>query len=384
MAERAPKKAKVSQRIERAAGHYLAETGKRALETAIDRDAEFIAESCKGDSKMTQVIAELIRNGTVAKILSGDLSAADACKEKLAPPSWAKGKWKSFGGKWAPLVLKYLLGDTRYTSFTTAMGNLAADDIQTPATFEADLVRFALNVRAADTFPTEGSGWRNQSVFLETCGIRYQEQGQRLASWNELEPMAWGVFSISVSTTTFTCIWFPGHIFPLKVEKDLLEYGFHIEGNYHVEDAILVLTESSMRIPLAKLMMKHDPSLRWPITPEHWTYPASPSTPSQSVCTDVSAPSPGEVGSNAGLSGDGAVESPPAAVVTSSPVSSPRGSKRRSDGSPVVGDVTAPPPEDESVIDMLAVLPEDASSGEVFTAPEGDGSVTDVVMPPST
>ena len=384
MAERTPQKKKpISKRIQQAQSAFLVETGQSALESLNAREAEFIITCIRENSKMCHVLAELIKNGTVAKMLSGE-TFAEAVKERLLPTSWAKGKWKSFGGKYAQTALRHLLGDTRYTNFTTAMGNLAADNIEAPATLEADLVRFALNVRAIDAFPTEGPAWRKEVVFLETIGIRYQEQGQRLAAWNELEPMAWGVFSISVSTTTFTCIWFPEHIFPLPVQKDLLEGGFHIEGNYHVEDAILVLTESKMRIPLAKMMTKHEPSLRWPITPEHWTLPASPGTPSQSVCTDVSAPSPGEVGSSAGLSGDGAVESPPAAVVTSSPVSPPRGVKRRADGSPVVGDVTAPPPEDESVIDMLAVLPEDVSSGEVFTAPEGDGSVTDVVMPPST
>ena len=384
MAERTPQKKKpISKRIQQAQSTFLLETGQSALESLNAREAEFIISCIRENTKMCHVLAELIKNGTVNKMLHGE-TFAEAVKERLLPSTWTRQKWKSFGGKYAQTALRHLLGDTRYTNFTTAMGNLAADDIEGLATLEADLVRFALNVRAIDAFPTEGPAWRKEVVFLETIGIRYREQGQRLAAWNELEPMAWGVFSISVSTTTFTCIWFPGHIFPLKVEKDLLEEGFHIEGNYHVEDAILVLTESKMRIPLAKMMTKHEPSLRWPITPEHWTYPASPSTPSQSVCTDASVPSPGEVGSNAGLSGDGAVESPPAAVVTSSPVSPPRGSKRRSDGSPVVGDVTAPPQEsqeDGSVIDM-AVLPEDVSSGEVFTAPQGDGSVTGVVMPP--
>ena len=98
----------------------LASSAKRALESATERDLELVKDHLGANPALCRMVAEMIRQGTFARILSGDTVAQPA--EKSLPASWTRRKWKSFNVKWGELVLKSLIGHARYSTFIEALG----------------------------------------------------------------------------------------------------------------------------------------------------------------------------------------------------------------------------------------------------------------------
>ena len=161
----APKASKASAKKAVIKDGALEVQARKIMANVASRDLVYVMEQLTDDGSMASLIAELLRDGTLQRVLRGT-PLTEACLKGRQLPTTST-KWRHIKGPLAKKVLQALLGNgPNYAKVAKCI----AENAQDSTTDEmADLVKFALNVQPGDNLPNQYKDWRNEEMFCSTC-----------------------------------------------------------------------------------------------------------------------------------------------------------------------------------------------------------------------
>ena len=222
---------------------------KRIMSAAQEREFQFVCDHLKANPQMASMAAELIRDGSLERILSGEaLQQQKDITTRLLPA--ALRKWRHLKSPVALRILRALLGREKHEEFMLAV----QEDTSPNSSLEVNLVKWALGVENDDALPCRYSNWRVEETFIKMCEVRYEQMGRRLDDgWAPSKPKVYGYYQLADDSPQFTCAGLgdkcKGKVFELPLSKKVLSQGsFEVENNFSPH-AVLV-TRNGVRVKL--------------------------------------------------------------------------------------------------------------------------------------
>ena len=188
----APKASKASARKAVIKDGALEVQARKIMANVASRDLVYVMEQLTDDGSMASLIAELLRDGTLQRVLRGT-PLTEACLKGRQLPTTST-KWRHIKGPLAKKVLQALLGNgPNYAKVAKCI----AENAQDSTTDEmADLVKFAQNVQPGDNLPNQYKDWRNEEMFFNWCRARAEQLGNRLDNIGMDGNLSYGFYSI--------------------------------------------------------------------------------------------------------------------------------------------------------------------------------------------
>ena len=143
----APRKAQRQQRGGVIKDSALEVQARRLMANAQNRDLEYITNILTANVKMASLVAELLRDGSLARVLDGKPLTAVLLREDRTLPV-AATKWRHIKGIVAKRLLQALISDPeKYQNFAEFLAHLSSEAVGEQM---SNLIKFALNVTPPD------------------------------------------------------------------------------------------------------------------------------------------------------------------------------------------------------------------------------------------
>lgn len=225
---------------------------RRLMANAQNRDLDYITNSLTTNPKMASLVAELLRDGTLVRVLDGKpLSAALLREDRTLPLNVTK--WRHVKGPFAKRLLQALLADSdKYQTFAEALAHASS---KTAGDQICNLVKFALNVAPNDNLPVGYKDWRSENTFFRLCKARAEQLGNRLNS--VFDPLDFGLYQVSANGK-FMCSFatVPTQEYDIGISAAAME-GFTVCDNHSVHG--YVKTKRGLVVNLLEVMRELNP-----------------------------------------------------------------------------------------------------------------------------
>lgn len=235
-------------------GSALEAQARRLMANAQNRDLEYINNILTANVKMASLVAELLRDGSLARVLDGKPLTAELLRQDRTLPVTAT-KWRHIKGPVAKRLLQALISDAdKYQNFAESLAHLSTEAAGEQM---ANLIKFALNVTPNDNLPSGYKNWRSEGVFSRLCKARAEQLGNRLEA--VADPLDYGVYKVS-ENGTFVCAFAntPTKEYDMGVSASAME-GFTVCDNHSVHG--FVKTKRGLVINMLAVMDE--------LTPQH-------------------------------------------------------------------------------------------------------------------
>jgi len=240
---------------------------KRLTSAAQQREFQFVTDHFKTNPKMVSMAAELIRDGSLEKLLAGEtLEQRDSAR--MLPVGLRR--WRNLKTPLALRILRGLMGKTKHDGLMEAL----QEEPSWSGTLEVNLVKWGLAVDNDDALPTKVSGWRLEETFISMCRERHEQHGLRLDTWDPLKPSHFGYYTLEDDKPSFKCNHMGDKVddvlFDLPLSKKVFDAGsLELQNNFS-PNAILV-TKSGVQVRLLDCVTEDIPITDLKLPEADWT-----------------------------------------------------------------------------------------------------------------
>ena len=239
---------------------------RKIMANVASRDLVYVMEQLTDDGSMASLIAELLRDGTLQRVLRGT-PLTEACLKGRQPPMTST-KWRHIKAPLAKKVLQALLGNgPNYAKVAKCI----AENAQDSTTDEmADLVKFALNVQPGDNLPNQYKDWRNEEMCFNLCRARAEQLGNRLDNIGMDGYLSYGFFSICEDDVTrfrYNLAKDPTKSYSLGVTTDMMK-DYTLHNNFCIHGYLR--TKRGLQIHILEVLKEHCDMDEMPMPTGDW------------------------------------------------------------------------------------------------------------------